>query len=468
MLQAFIDHRIDVIVRRTQYDLNEAEKRAHILEGLRIAIDNIDEIIELIKSSKNPEKAKIKLIERFSLSEIQAKAILEMRLQRLTGLERDKIEKEYREVIALIEKLKAILASRDLQFNIIKEELDEIMRKYADSRRTVIDTAFEDLTFEDLIAEEDMVVTISHGGAIKRLPVSHYRTQNRGGRGSTGAKTKDEDFIEHVFVAGTHDYILFFTDHGKCYWLKVYSIPPASKISKGRPIINLIDISKGEKIKAFITVENFEKGGYVVMATEQGVVKRTSLSAFSRPRRNGIFAVNIRENDHLLAAKLSDGKSNIVITTKKGKAIRFEETQVREMGRSAAGVRGIRLKDDDKAIAMVVVKADQELLTISEKGYGKRTSVENFRAQTRGGSGIIAMKTTEKTGDLVSTLEVSGEEDLMIITEKGVVIRQSVGDISVIGRNTQGVKLIRLDDNDKVSAVAHAPAYNEEEESEEE
>ncbi len=468
MLQAFIEHRIEVIVRRTQYDLNEAEKRAHILEGLRIAIDNIDEIIELIKSSKNPDIAKTRLIERFSLSEIQAKAILEMRLQRLTGLERDKIEKEYREVIALIEKLKSILASKDIQFNIIKEELDEIVRKYADTRRTVIDTTFEDLTYEDLIAEEDMVVTISHGGSIKRLPVSQYRTQNRGGRGSTGAKTKDEDFIEHVFVAGTHDYILFFTDFGKCYWLKVYSIPPASKISKGRPIINLIDISKGERVRAFITVEDFEKGGYVVMATEQGVIKRTSLKAFSRPRRNGIFAVNIRENDHLLAAGLSDGNSEILFITKKGKAIHFDETQVREMGRNAAGVRGIRIKGEDKAIAMVVVKEGQELLTISEYGYGKRTTVEHFRKQSRGGSGIIAMKTTPKTGDLVGALEVSGSEDMMIITEKGVIIRQNVGNISVIGRNTQGVKLIRLDENDRVSAIAHAPAYEEEEEDVEE
>jgi DNA gyrase subunit A len=468
MLQAFIDHRIEVIVRRTKYDLNEAEKRAHILEGLRIAIDNIDEIIELIKSSKNPDIAKTRLIERFSLSEIQAKAILEMRLQRLTGLERDKIEKEYREVIALIEKLKSILASKDLQYSIIKEELDEILRKYADARRTVIDTTFEDLTYEDLIAEEDMVVTISHSGAIKRLPVSQYRTQNRGGRGSTGAKTKDEDFIEHVFVAGTHDYILFFTDFGKCYWLKVYSIPPASKISKGRPIINLIDISKGERVRAFITVEDFEKGGYVVMSTEKGVIKRTSLSAFSRPRRNGIFAVNIRENDHLLAAGLSDGESDILFITKNGKAIRFHENQVRQMGRGAAGVRGIRLKGEDKAIAMVVVKEGQELLTISENGYGKRTKVESFRTQSRGGGGIIAMKTTEKTGELVGALDVSGDEDMMIITEKGVIIRQNVSDISVIGRNTQGVKLIRLDENDKVSAVAHAPAYVEEEENGEE
>ena len=468
MLQAFIDHRIEVIVRRTKYDLNEAEKRAHILEGLRIAIDNIDEIIELIKSSKNPDIAKTRLIERFSLSEIQAKAILEMRLQRLTGLERDKIEKEYREVIALIEKLKSILASKDLQYSIIKEELDEILRKYADARRTVIDTTFEDLTYEDLIAEEDMVVTISHSGAIKRLPVSQYRTQNRGGRGSTGAKTKDEDFIEHVFVAGTHDYILFFTDFGKCYWLKVYSIPPASKISKGRPIINLIDISKGERVRAFITVEDFEKGGYVVMSTEKGVIKRTSLSAFSRPRRNGIFAVNIRENDHLLAAGLSDGESDILFITKNGKAIRFYENQVRQMGRGAAGVRGIRLKGEDKAIAMVVVKEGQELLTISENGYGKRTKVESFRTQSRGGGGIIAMKTTEKTGELVGALDVSGDEDMMIITEKGVIIRQNVSDISVIGRNTQGVKLIRLDENDKVSAVAHAPAYVEEEENGEE
>jgi len=454
MIQYFIDHRIEVVVRRTKFDLDAAERRAHILEGLRIAIDNIDEIVELIKTSKDPATAKTRLMDRFKLSEVQAQAILDMRLQRLTGLERDKIEKEYQELIETIERLKSILNSKDLQMQIIKGELDALEAKYADKRRTEIISILDDITFEDMITPEDVVITISHKGAIKRFPVAEYRTQNRGGRGVTGALTKDEDFIEHLFIANTHEYILFFTDRGKCHWLKVHAIPPGGKISKGRPIINLIGIETGEKIRAFISVKDFEGDHYILMGTQKGIVKKTHIRAFSRPRKNGIIALNIRDDDQLIEAKLSDADSNVIFVTAKGKSINFHENDVREMGRTATGVRAIKLRNNDKVIGMVVAKPEYKILTISENGFGKRTLIEEFREQNRGGSGIIAMKVTEKTGRLVSALGISEGEDIMIITENGVVIRQNTESISIIGRNTQGVKLIRLDEKDKVSDVA--------------
>ncbi len=454
MIQYFIDHRVEVIVRRTKYELNQAQKRAHILEGLRIAIDNIDEIIELIKKSPDPNAAKERLIERFGLSEIQAKAILDMRLQKLTGLERDKIETEYQQLLALIEKLEAILASEQMQKEIVKTELNEVLQKYQDERRTEIVTTLDDLTIEDMIVEEDVVITISHKGAIKRIPVNEYRLQNRGGRGVKGAATKEEDFVEHLFTANTHEYILFFTDKGKVYWLKVHAIPPAGKTAKGRPIINLINIESGENIRAFVTVKDFEAEGYIIMASEKGVVKKTSLNAFSRPRRGGIIALNIREGDKLIEAKYSSGECKILFVTEKGTAIKFHESDVREMGRTATGVKAIRLKGDDRVIQMAVAKDEYQLLTISEKGYGKRTTVKDFRVQKRGGSGLIGMKITEKTGNLVTALTLVEEEDIMIITEKGVVIRQNTESISLIGRNTQGVRLIRLDTDDKVADVA--------------
>ncbi len=463
MIQYFIDHRVEVIIRRTRYDLEEAEKRAHILEGLRIAIDNIDEIIELIKTSPNPEEAKIRLIDRFELTEIQAKAILEMRLQRLTGLEREKIEEEYRELLKQIEHFRAILDSPQMQKELIKEELDGVVSKYSDMRRTEIVFNYEEVDIEDMITEEDMVITISHSGAIKRIPVNAYRTQNRGGRGTTAAKTKDEDYIEHLFVAGTHDYILFFTDKGRCHWVKVYTIPPAGRISKGRPIINLIKIESGEKIQAFMSIRNFDQPGYIVFSSEKGVIKKTDLSAFSRPRKGGIIAINIKDEDRLVGASLSDGESDIILVTKNGKSIRFSENGIRSMGRNATGVRGIRLKNDDRVISMAIVKDENELLTISENGYGKRTAVGNFRLQSRGGSGIIAMRVTAKTGKLIDAIDISESEDIMIITENGVVIRQSIDDINVIGRNTQGVRLIRLDENDKVSDITKVfPTEDEE------
>jgi DNA gyrase subunit A len=460
ILQHYIDHRHDIVVRRTKFDLDEAEKRAHILEGLKIAIDNIDEIIELIKKSKDPEAAKNGLMSKFKLSEIQAKAILDMRLQRLTGLERQKIEDEYREVLQLIEKLRAILDNRGLRMQILKDELSEIQERYGDERRTEIVKNYEELTVEDMIAEEDMVITISHRGNIKRFPVSGYRRQNRGGRGSTGAATREEDFIEHMFIASTHHYILFFSDNGRCYWLKVHEIPQAGKASKGRPIVNLIDIEKGDKVKTFVAVKDFNQGGNIVVSTINGIVKKTALEAYSRPRKGGIVAVTIRENDQLLEASLTSGANDIIMVTRKGFSIRFGEKEVREMGRTAAGVKGITLRKGDEVIGMVVVKRESTLLTISEHGIGKRSNVKDYRVQSRGGKGIIAMKVSDKTGVLVSVLEVVDNEDVILITENGVAIRQQIGRVSVTGRNTQGVKLIRLDENDRISDVAKIVTEN--------
>jgi DNA gyrase subunit A len=454
ILTNFIDHRHNVVVRRTKFELDEAEKRAHILEGLKIALDNIDEIIELIKKSRDPETAKKNLMRQFKLSEVQAKAILEMRLQRLTGLERKKIEEEYKELLKLIEKLRAILENRGLRMQIIKDELQEIDERYGDDRRTEIITDYEELTIEDMIAEEDMVITISHRGNIKRFPVSGYRRQNRGGRGSTGATTREEDFIEHMFIASTHHYILFFTDRGRLYWLKVHEIPQAGKASKGRPIINLIDNQKGENIRGFVPVKNFEDEGHIIIATKSGIIKKTELSAFSRPRRGGIVAATIRDDDELLSAAVSSGSNDIILVTRNGYSIRFNEREVRDMGRAATGVKGITLRSGDQVIGMVVVKREDTLLTISEKGLGKRSSVSDYRPQSRGGKGIIAMKVNDKTGPLVAVLEVVDNEDIILITGNGVVIRQHIGKISIIGRNTQGVKLIKLDENDKIGDVA--------------
>lgn len=454
IIQYYIDHRIEVIVRRTQFDLDKAEKRAHILEGLRIAIDNIDEIVEIIKTSSDPDMAKTRLIERFGLTDVQAKAILEMRLQRLTGLERDKIEKEYRELLELIEQLQAILADKGLQLDIIKEELDSIDKKYANPRRTEIIQRYDEISIEDLINAEDVVVTVTHSGSIKRFPVSGYRRQNRGGRGVASAQMKEEDFIEHLFVASTHDYILFFTDRGRCHWLKVYEIPQGGRTAKGRPIINLIDIESGEKVQTYMTVKNFDQEGFLLIATRKGIIKKTNLSAFSKPRKGGIIAINIKADDRLIEAKLSSGKSDIMLISKEGLSIRFNETQVRGMGRTATGVKGIRLKANDWLITMLVVDEHKYIFTISENGYGKRTPVEDFRLQQRSGGGIIAMKLTDKTGKLVDAMGVIESEDIMVITTNGVVIRQNIGNINIIGRNTQGVRIIRLDADDQVSDIA--------------
>jgi len=461
-LQHFIDHRHDVILRRTRFDLEKTEKRAHILEGLKIALDHIDEIIQLIKKSRNPETAKNGLIKRFGLSEIQAKAILDMRLQRLTGLERKKIEDEYLSLIKAIERLKLILSSKDKQMALIKDELKTIKEKYGDERRTEIVTKTEEFSVEDMIAEEDMVITISMSGFIKRFPVSGYRRQNRGGKGVIGADTRREDSVEHLFIASTHHYILFFSDQGRCYWLKVHEIPQIGKGSRGRAIVNLIAVNKGEKVAAVVPVKNFEEERYLFMALKRGLVKKTHLSAFSNPRKVGINAISIRPGDELIEAKLTDGSQDIVLGTREGKAIRFNETNVRPMGRSATGVKGITLAGSDEVIGMVVVRREGTLMVVTNKGYGKRSNNSDYRITTRGGKGIITLKTNAKVGHLLAIMDVLDSDDLLLITEKGLVIRQRIQDIKVIGRNTQGVRLVRLEQDDQVADVARVVREEEE------
>ena len=464
MLQHFIDHRLEVILRRTQFELDKAEARAHILEGYIIALDNIDEIIAIIKKSRSPETARDNLMKKFKLSEIQAKAILDMRLQRLTGLERKKIEDEYKEIIKTIARLKAILASRELQMQLIEEELLELQKTYGDERRTEIIKNYEEFSIEDMIAEEDMVITITKDGYIKRFPVSGYRRQNRNTRGSTGAVAKGEDFVEHLFIASTHHYILFLTDRGKCYWLKVHEIPQVGKAGKGRAVVNMLQVEKGENIKSFITVKEFSDDQFVTFATRSGTVKKTNLMAFSKPRRDGIYAIKLNADDTLIEAKLTDGNNDIVLATSMGQAIRFPESEVREMGRVAAGVRGISLAKGDVVIGMVVIKREGSLLSVSELGYGKRTDFGEYRITHRGGKGIRTFKVNEKTGKLVSIKEVVDEDDLMLISDSAVVLRIKVGNISTIGRDTMGVRLMRLDEGAKVSDVARIATEDAEEE----
>ena len=454
VLKHFLAHRMDVLIRRTKYELEAAEKRAHILEGYIIALDNIDEVIEIIKKSRDPVTARNNLIRRFKFSEIQAKAILDMRLQRLTGLERKKIEEEYREVIKLIEKLKHILASEEARNLIIKEELDAVKERYGDERRTEIIMDSKEFSLEDIIAEEDVVVTISHRGFIKRFPVSGYRRQGRGGKGVTGAGTKDEDFIEHMFIASTHNYIMFFTDKGKCYWLKVHEIPESGRAARGRSILNLLEKEKDEKITAFITVKEFSDDRFLVMVTQNGTIKKTVLSAYSNIRRGGINALNLIENDRLIQVKLTDGESDIIIGTSKGLAIRFNEKDARAMGRTSTGVRGIKLAPDDYVIGSIVVRRSATLLVVTDKGFGKRSNIADYRITRRGGKGIITVKTGEKSGKLIAMLEAQDNDELVIITVKGMVIRQGVKDIRTIGRNTQGVRVIRLNDGDRIADIA--------------
>lgn len=454
MLQHFIDFRHEIVVRRTKFDLDKAEKRAHILEGLKIALDNLDEIIALIRRSRDPETAKAGLMKTFKLSEIQAQAILDMRLQRLTGLERKKIEQEYLETIKLINKLKAILANKGMRMQIVKEELIALKEKYGDDRRTEIISKTEEFTIEDMIAEEDMVITISHSGFIKRFPVSGYRRQSRGGTGHSGAATKEEDFIEHLFIASTHQYILIFTNRGKCYWLKVYEIPQAGKGSKGRAIVNLINIEKDENIASIVNVRQFDNDHYVMMATQKGIVKKTVLSAFGNPRKGGINAINIREDDKLIESKVTDGSQEIVLGTYGGKAIRFLESDVRDMGRQATGVSGITLAKNDYVIGMVTVRSDSTLLVITEKGFGKRTPIKEYRLTRRGGKGVVTVNTTERVGKMIAIKDVAEDDDFMIITTSGNVIRQSVKQIRETGRATQGIRLIRLTGKDQIADVA--------------
>jgi len=459
MMEYFLKHRNEVIVRRTQYELEAAERRAHILEGYIIALDNIDEVIEIIKKSRDAENARRQLMSRFGLSEVQTKAILDMRLQRLTGLERKKIQEEYRETLQLIEKLKGILASKELQLHIIREDLLELKAKYADERRTDIIYDYRDFTIEELIAQEDMVVTISHNGFIKRFPVSGYRRQHRGGKGVTGMQTRDDDFIEHVFVGSTHHYLVFFTDRGRCFRMKIYEIPEAGRAAKGRSLANLLPKEKDENISAILAVKDFASGGSIIMVTEQGTVKKTSLADFANIRTNGIIAINLSKGDRLVETRLTDGDNDIVIGTNNGMAVRFRESDVRDMGRNTAGVRGLTLGENDRVIDMVSVKrVDSNLLVVSENGYGKRSQVGDFRLTKRGGKGVISMNTTDKVGRVIAMKEVVDGDDIVVMTEKGMVIRQHVADIRVLGRNTQGVRLIRLNDGDRITGVAVVPS----------
>ncbi|MEZ4969132.1 MAG: DNA gyrase subunit A [Flavobacteriaceae bacterium] len=461
MIHYFVEHRHDVVVRRTEFELKKAEDRAHILEGLIIASDNIDEVIAIIRASSNADEAREKLMERFKLSEIQAKAIVEMRLRQLTGLEQDKLRSEYEEIILTIADLKDILAKKERRMQIIKDELLEIKDKYGDNRRSEINFAGGDLSMEDMIPDEQVVITISHAGYIKRTPLSEYKTQNRGGVGQKASSTRNEDFLEHLFVGTNHQYMLFFTQKGKCFWMRVYEIPEGTKTSKGRAIQNLINIENDDMVKAFICTqdlkdEEYVNSHYVIMATKKGIVKKTSLEQYSRPRQNGINAISVREDDELLEAKLTTGASQIFLGLRSGKAIRFEEVKTRPMGRNASGVRGITLAHDkDEVIGMVAVhNFEEEILVVSENGYGKRSSIEDYRITNRGGKGVKTISITDKTGGLVAIKNVSDSDDLMIINKSGIAIRMSVEDLRVMGRATQGVRLINIKGNDSIAAVA--------------
>ncbi|MCH8145737.1 MAG: DNA gyrase subunit A [Gemmatimonadetes bacterium] len=454
VLQPYIDHRHDVITRRTQFDLDQAEAREHLLEGLTIAVDNIDEVIKIIRKSKDAESADTALRERFDLTEKQSEAILNMRLARLTALEIGKLEAEIKELRAIIKELKGILASKPKRMAILKEELGEMVKKFGDDRRTEIVADQGDFTVEDLIAEEDMVITISRTGYIKRIPVTTYRRQRRGGRGLNGMGTKEDDWVEHLFVASTHDYVLFFTAEGRVYWLKVYDIPQTGRAARGRPIVNLIGLRSDERIAGFQAVRGFSDSEYLVFATRNGIVKKTVLSAYGNPRSTGINAINIEEGDELIDVLVTDGTNDIVLATKNGMSIRFNEKDVRKMGRTAGGVRGVQLEGDDRVIGMVVLRRDATLLVVSEKGMGKRSKVSDYRVQRRGGKGIITLKRTEKTGSIVALREVLPEDELMMITRHGVIIRVPVDGIRVIGRNTQGVRVMNLDAGDTVVDVA--------------
>ncbi len=454
MMFYFIEYRNEVIIRRTQYELDSAEKRAHILEGFIIALDNIDEVIKIIRGSKDAPEASGKLQERFGLSEVQAKAILDMRLQRLTGLERDKILAEYKDLMELIEKLKAILASKELQLGIVAEELTILNEKYGDARRTQIVMDTKDFSIEDMIANEEMIVTISHNGFIKRTKVTNYRRQNKGGRGSSGTQTHEEDFVEMVFQASTHHHLLFFTDKGKAYKIRVFDIPEGSRQSKGRSLANVIAKENDEKVTTTLAITEFSDDKFVVMCTRNGTIKKTELSNFANVRQNGIIAIGLNDDDSMIAADITDGKAEIIIGSRNGMACRFVESGVRAMGRTAAGVRGIRLSNNDYVVSMLVIKRpDAQVLVVAENGFGKRTKYEDFRLTNRGGKGVIAMRITPKTGPITKMVIAYDTEDLVVITKNGILIRQSIENIRTIGRNTQGVKLIRLDNNDTIADI---------------
>ncbi|MEA1896896.1 MAG: DNA gyrase subunit A [Bacteroidota bacterium] len=473
MLRHFVDHRHEVIIRRTRYELDQAEKKAHILEGLLIAIDHLDQVIKLIRASKTPEIAREGLMKEFELTEIQARAILDMRLQKLTGLEREKLRADYEELMALIKNLKEILDNESLQLDIIKDELLEVKDKFGDERRTEIVPNAEEFNPEDFYADDDMVLTISHLGYIKRTPLAEFRVQNRGGVGARGSTTREEDFIEHLFIASMHNTMLFFTETGKCYWLKVYEIPEGTRTSKGRAIQNIINIMPDDKVQAFVNVkklddEEYINNNYIVLCTKKGVIKKTSLEAYSRPRQNGIIAINVREGDQLLRAKLTNGNHEIILAVRSGRAIRFPEHKVRSMGRGASGVRGITLKNDmDEVVGMVCVEnEEQDILVVSEKGYGKRSKIEDYRITNRGGKGVKTLNITEKTGDLIAIKGVDDDDDLMIINKSGIAIRMAVADMRVMGRATQGVRLINLKEGDSIAAIEYIENTGEDNENE--
>jgi DNA gyrase subunit A len=470
IIHYFVEHRHDVVVRRTKYELEQAEKKAHILEGIMIALDNLDEVINLIRASKTPEDARNGLMERFKLSEIQARAILDMRLQRLTGLERDKVKKEYEEILELIKYLKSILENEDIRMGIIKDELLEIKDKYGDERRTEIIYASEEINPEDFYKDDEMVITISHMGYIKRTPLTEFRTQNRGGVGSRGSTTRDEDFLEHLFVATMHNTMLLFTKKGRCFWLKVYNIPEGTRTSKGRAIQNLINIEPDDKVMAYMNVKKLDdkeyiNSNFIIMATQKGIIKKTKLEAYSRPRQNGVNAITIREGDQLLEARLTGGQHEILLASRQGKAIRFNEKTVRPIGRTASGVRGMWIDDNDEVIGMVCVEDSSEsILVVSENGYGKRSDLDDYRITNRGGKGVKTLNITEKTGNLIAMKAVNDDSHLMIINKSGITIRMEVKALRIMGRATQGVRLINLKDDDQIAAVAHISVEENEDE----
>jgi DNA gyrase subunit A len=462
MFEQFLRHRHEIIRRRTEFDLKKAEERAHILEGLKIALDNIDAIIKLIRASQTPAEAKQGLMANFGLSEIQAQAILDMRLQRLTGLERSKIEEEYLALIKAIEEYRGILASKAKRMKIIRDELFELKEKYGDPRRTQIIEAEDDFSVEDLIAEEDAVITVSHEGYIKRLTVSAYRRQNRGGRGVRGMETKEADFVEHLFVASTHDYLLFFTSAGRCYWLKVHAVPQGGKMAKGKNIANMLELTQGESINAFVPVKQFDDEHFIVVATKNGTIKKTALSAFANPRKGGINAMDLPEDDELIETGITDGTNEIILATRDGMAVRFHEEHVRAMGRGAYGVRGVTLEEGDVVIGMVVVKRTTTLLSVTENGFGKRSEIADYRLTNRGGKGVINIKTTDRNGKVIAIKEVVDDDELMIVSQGGIIIRLPIASVRVLSRATQGVKLINLDKGDKVIDVARVVKSEEE------
>ncbi|HPD18613.1 MAG TPA: DNA gyrase C-terminal beta-propeller domain-containing protein, partial [Candidatus Goldiibacteriota bacterium] len=466
ILDDFINYRKEIIIRRTKFDLDKAEKRAHILEGLKIALKYLDRIIKLIRNSKSVEDAKTGLMESFKLTDVQAQAILDMKLQQLTALEIERIEKEYKDLIKLIEELKFLLASEKKIYNLMKDELQEIKNKYADPRRTEIINREKEISIEDLIKEDDMVVTKTHTGYIKRTPVSVYKAQRRGGRGIIAVTTNEEDFVQDLFVSNTHDYLMFFTNKGRCYWLKVYEIPEAARQNRGKAIVNLIKLEEGESISSYVSVKDFVEDKFIIMVTENGTVKRSNLSLFSKPRAGGIIAINLSKGDNLIETKIAEEKAEIFIATSEGMAIRSMVKNFREIGRTGMGVRGIKLGKNDKVVSMTILHSgdkDKTLLSITEKGFGKRTKVSEYRLQARGGKGIINIKVTEKTGNVVAIKLVSDEDELMIITTKGTLIRTKIKDIKTTGRNTQGVRLIKLKEGEKVSAVARIAEEDEDE-----